>query len=574
MNDRALALLVCLLLHGYAAGAERAVDTCVFDASVYQNGAQSACVPTNTMNAFLHKTLATVYAKSNAADPPTRFVFRDKLTPRAKKAAAALDFRKALPLFRAAYFFQPYREDIVINLAEALYEYALAIIADKSVHDLPKTRQKEVWRLLCEALAGAELATYIQNKPLAHLSVQNDSGLSYIASTGLALATAAALDRFFPGRCHSTGNCEAYKRGKDAMRLELETPSPRKKQHLEAVNTMCLNEDSVRVDFSGAGRRRGVPSITFGRSLFISMRICGVVRIPKLFDSATLDPIRKAQQGLLSNFLMKMKEAKGPTSGVDIGAGINAYMGGMERATVSPGRYEIKLPAKSPFTSPGFSDNHFLLHAMKLAMLGERLLIDTFSFIASVAGAPDQDWHVDVTGPFTERGNTYSHLPPQGIVSVVPFDDMDSITGPTEHLFGSHVAFEGDYWQRMAMQQERDVVSARVQGHVGDALLFDSRLVHRGTANKARRSRSIAYVLYSRGFWVDDVNFKKPHTKRWGSLGSHTRRALFRRLDQQEYSSRVEMLLADAVGEETAKKLLEGIRWRGEEHQMFLGKLV
>ena len=491
------ALFALFALGVAAAGA----DTCAFDPAAHRGGSSASdpCVPASKMNAFLHKALAEVYAHVDSAEQHDRWRTRDGLTPRAKQAAATLDFQQALPLFRAAYFFQPYNEHVVLNLAEVLYDYALAIVGDTSVGELPIHRQKQVWRLLCEALAGAELATYIQNKPLASHSAPIDStSKSYAASIELAAAVAAALDRFFPGRCHSTGDCEAYSRGKEAMRLELETPSS--ENHLKAISTLCIDKSSVLVSLSGAGRRRGVPSTTFGRSVFIAMRVCGVVHIPRLFQKEVIDPIKKAQRGVLDNFLLKEQEGVNRNSeqqiSVEVGAGIDAYIGGIERATVSPGRYEIKMPTKAPFTSPGFGDNHFLLHVMKIVMLGERLLIDTFSFITSVAGAPDQDWHVDVTGLFTERGNVFGHLPPQGVVAVVPFDKMDTVTGPTEHLFGSHVALDWgpNIWPRMASQplKERGVTSARVPADVGDIVLFDSRLVHRGTANKARRSRSIA----------------------------------------------------------------------------------
>ena len=54
-------------------------------------------------------------------------------------------------------------------------------------------------------------------------------------------------------------------------------------------------------------------------------------------------------------------------------------------ASRSKGRFEIKL-SKPPFISPSFSDNHFMIHAMKIALLGDRILIDTFSFVTSMVG--------------------------------------------------------------------------------------------------------------------------------------------------------------------------------------------
>jgi hypothetical protein len=589
--------MLLLLLHflPVALGAAASDEICVFDVAAHQlpdtlvddNGSAErappasapppACVHRSKMNKYLHDTLASVYQHADGPSARDRTGARDRLTSRAIAAISQTDpdFHKAIPLFRAAYFFQPFREDLALNLARGLHDFALAIKANRDISKLPLKRKKQVWRLLCESLAAAEMATYIQNKPLTARAGATSGTAEFAASIS------NALNEYFPGRCHSTGDCAAYKLGKEAMQLELTDPSSQ--NHLRAVNHLCKGEGSVRVVMSEAGRRRGVPSAFFGRSLLIVMRVCGVVALPQLFSPKQLEPIIEAQQQVLENFLVNGDRsgaeggnAASSSNDKDDGGDLGELGGSFENdaaASRSKGRFEIKLPMKAPFISPGFSDNHFLIHAMKIAMLGDRLLIDTFSFVTSMGGAPDQHWHNDVPGIFTSRGNVFGHLPPQGIVAVVPFNKMDHITGPTEHLFGSHVALDKQSsWGKI--QEERGVPSARVQGDIGDVVLFDVRLRHRGTANTADYSRSIAYMAYSKGFWVDDVNFKHKQTKKWDRLSSHTRRALFRRVDTYEYSARLEQLLLDEVGEEKGKELLDGLKSDAQYSQVLLGVLV
>ena len=71
-----------------------------------------------------------------------------------------------------------------------------------------------------------------------------------------------------------------------------------------------------------------------------------------------------------------------------------------QAATRSKSRFEIKLPLKPPFTDNGFVDNRWLVYILKLIM-SERILVDTFSFVTSLGNAPDQHWHNDVSGLFT-----------------------------------------------------------------------------------------------------------------------------------------------------------------------------
>jgi len=150
-------------------------------------------------------------------------------------------------------------------------------------------------------------------------------------------------------------------------------------------------------------------------------------------------------------------------------------------------------------------------------------------------------------------------------------------------------------------RDEKEPPRAALDGEIGDAVLFDIRLEHRGTANKGQTSRSIAYMSYVNAFWTDDVNFKarfyfllkirfrcdrrieyihpnpnpNPNsnwrqTSRWDNIESMTRRQIFRRLDAQDYTRRLEVILAQEIGDERAAELLRGLKSRATYSQVSL----
>lgn len=41
-----------------------------------------------------------------------------------------------------------------------------------------------------------------------------------------------------------------------------------------------------------------------------------------------------------------------------------------------------------------------------------------------------------------------NHLPPQGIVAIIPLTNVTDLSGPTEFVAGSHVNLGIDYWVR------------------------------------------------------------------------------------------------------------------------------
>merc|ERR1719345_34678 len=245
-------------------------------------------------------------------------------------------------------------------------------------------------------------------------------------------------------------------------------------RHIQAVNLVCQGKDALKIKLEDSDRKRGTPSIFFARDIYAIMRICGAVAVPELYSASDMTPIVAAQRQVLQDF-MNHGDRSGSRGGNKVSEGgkidgdeTDDEFESSQAATRSKSRFEIKLPLKPPFTDNGFVDNRWLVYILKLIM-SERILVDTFSFVTSLGNAPDQHWHNDVNGLFTNELFRTSHLPPQSLVAVIPFDAMNATTGPTEHRLGSHVQMGAGYWDKYDHADDRaegNTPKVRIEGDV------------------------------------------------------------------------------------------------------------
>jgi len=165
----------------------------------------------------------------------------------------------------------------------------------------------------------------------------------------------------------------------------------------------------------------------------------------------------------------------------------------------SDGRFDMKVPdeirsflAEAPWVSA--------VHAL----LGPDCTPLYDSAIVSVPGAKTQDMHCD-NGHLFPHDSTHI-ASPHCVTVICPLVDVDEDNGPTEFWPGSHyesVAKE--------MFEERDRTGAHIPsksslqlaGSVGDAILFDTRTVHRGMANAGDAKRPILYIAYARPWYTE-----------------------------------------------------------------------
>ena len=130
------------------------------------------------------------------------------------------------------------------------------------------------------------------------------------------------------------------------------------------------------------------------------------------------------------------------------------------------------------------------------------------SLLISLPGAGVQEWHMDGGHIEGKIGTTSTMLPAHAVNVFVALTDITLEMGPTELYPASHFLT-----RRMA----KSVLLAKVQQtlhapvrptlRAGDALVFDYRVLHRGTANDSERPRAMLELVYTREGWCDKINF-------------------------------------------------------------------
>ena len=129
--------------------------------------------------------------------------------------------------------------------------------------------------------------------------------------------------------------------------------------------------------------------------------------------------------------------------------------------------------------------------------------IDLFQgAVIAEPGAVDQQPHMDGSHLY-QATHGYEQLqnPAHCLNVFVPLVNVTEENGPTEFWPGSHVLSRA----RDALQP--GAPSVRLAGAVGDAIIFDYRVVHRGRGNSASERRPVLYLTSSRSWFRDAANF-------------------------------------------------------------------
>merc|ERR1712182_11440 len=78
---------------------------------------------------------------------------------------------------------------------------------------------------------------------------------------------------------------------------------------------------------------------------------------------------------------------------------------------------------------------------------------------------------------------------------------------------------------------------------LGDAVIFDLRTMHAGSANRGPTDRNLLYISYVMDSWVDAVNFHPKNTAGFVEMSS-TSRKLLTRIDAESYIRTLEERLS------------------------------
>lgn len=153
------------------------------------------------------------------------------------------------------------------------------------------------------------------------------------------------------------------------------------------------------------------------------------------------------------------------------------------------------------------------------------------------------------------------HPPPHGLITVVPFVDLTAETGPTEYYMGTHVNVKDDLW----IEQENDPPTPQLalEAIVGDVIIFDMRIRHRGQKNQSPSNRAIGYLGYVKDWYSDKVNFKDKQTAGFDNL---PQKKLFSRLDTKQYTMNLEKLIEDTVDVDLKSMQSKGAYKKVEMH--------
>ncbi len=159
-------------------------------------------------------------------------------------------------------------------------------------------------------------------------------------------------------------------------------------------------------------------------------------------------------------------------------------------------RYKIAIELSSPFDSSLLCTHPLILAVIK-HLLGDDVILASFSSVTSLPSAPDQHRHRDHPMLFGAAIDVI--IPCYAIKLIIPLVKLDNETGTTRMWPGTHLNLDNT--------KHQDSIDLQVP--TGDCILMDYRLSHQGLANQSKQVRPILYVSYTRPWFQDFKNFKQ-----------------------------------------------------------------
>jgi hypothetical protein len=176
----------------------------------------------------------------------------------------------------------------------------------------------------------------------------------------------------------------------------------------------------------------------------------------------------------------------------------------------SPGRYEIALKESSKFLQinnmPSLPELQQFLPFIPVFLntsSWEDVQICHISLVLALPGSKEQSWHAD--GGHVDLQH---HQPCHCLNIFIPLLDLTSDLGPTELRPGTHVHTR-NLAPMMLAAKARKTLQAPVAPllQLGDVLVFDYRILHRGLANVSQQNRPILVLTVAQAWFKDVLNF-------------------------------------------------------------------
>ena len=176
----------------------------------------------------------------------------------------------------------------------------------------------------------------------------------------------------------------------------------------------------------------------------------------------------------------------------------------------SPGRYEISLLQASEtlgieLPSLDLLKETYLAFVPHLldATTWDEVQLCHLSLVMSTPGSPEQGWHAD-----GGHVSVHEHLPCHCFNIFIPLTDVTTDKGPTEVRPATHFITRNLAPMMLAAKARKTLQSPIVPVlSVGDILLFDYRLLHRGKANVSDTDRRILVLTVAKPWFKDVLNF-------------------------------------------------------------------
>lgn len=191
-----------------------------------------------------------------------------------------------------------------------------------------------------------------------------------------------------------------------------------------------------------------------------------------------------------------------------------------EYLRVGDGRVMLPVALRGRFLDPRLYANPIILGLLGL-FLGPDFLIDSFTCVSALPGAPAQRRHLDHSLLFPGQANLETTLGCYAATLVVPLVDLTPQTGTTRLFAGSHLG-------------RGDEAPAEPLVPRGSCFIMDYRLLHQGMANVSDRQRPVLFIVYARSWFTDSKNFHRQARINIGAGEMKTvplaHRPLFRRM--------------------------------------------
>ena len=171
-------------------------------------------------------------------------------------------------------------------------------------------------------------------------------------------------------------------------------------------------------------------------------------------------------------------------------------------------RFMVTVKVKGNFNSPSFYANSTVIPIVR-TILGNRVVLNGIGGVVSLPGSKPQHPHQDTSDLYPEDffhsgeyDSFYEQVPPYCISAILPMVPINSINGCTEVWLGSHKIMGRIF-------KHKESAGTSYETEVGDLMLMDYRIAHRGQANKSNKVRPIIYNVYARPWFRDYQNYSR-----------------------------------------------------------------